>query len=342
MIHRRHGLILSSKLFLIVLLLVVIIASINANDNNKLLHNKIKARRGLNPKPTRNTVHNDDDKDSLLNRKNIITELDKERPTIHLPRKTRERKYGQLVSWTERSDVPGDYEAPIQHPDVTTDIAEEGQKSAEGEVFECADAPDDYYEDDNVDDDVVDNDDNTEDDDDTHVDTNGIQIKQEPGNINRVTIPIMASTKKHKRLVQNHVINNAIKKFSKYDFETGKLFKTNMPHTRICNKTEHELLRIKHHRTKRTLNDELLKLVRGNLDDENLSPRVTISRIRQAIKDKLRQSMITTAEMNGKNAIVNQTKIDELINKSFKKRLHHQFWQQLKTIHGSTTRNKKI
>ena len=259
-----------------------------------------------------------------------------------MPRKTRERKYGQLVSWTERSDVPGDYEAPIQHPDVTTDIAEEGQKSAEGEVFECADAPDDYYEDDNVDDDVVDNDDNTEDDDDTHVDTNGIQIKQEPGNINRVTIPIMSSTKKHKRLVQNHVINNAIKKFSKYDFETGKLFKTNMPHTRICNKTEHELLRIKHHRTKRTLNDELLKLVRGNLDDENLSPRVTISRIRQAIKDKLRQSMITTAEMNGKNAIVNQTKIDELINKSFKKRLHHQFWQQLKTIHGSTTRNKKI
>ena len=86
-----------------------------------------------------------------------------------MPRKTRERKYGQLVSWTERS-VPGDYEAPIQHPDVTTDIAEEGQKSAEGEVFECADAPDDYYEDDNVDDDVVDNDDNTEDDDDTHVD----------------------------------------------------------------------------------------------------------------------------------------------------------------------------
>ena len=321
MIHGGHGLILSSKLFLIVLLLVVIIASINANDNNKLLHNKIKARRGLNPKPTRNTVHNDNDKDSLLNRKNIITELDKERPTIHLPRKTRERKYG---------------------PDVTTDIAEEGQKSAEGEVFECADAPDDYYEDDNVDDDVVDNDDNTEDDDDTHVDTNGIQIKQEPGNINRVTIPIMSSTKKHKRQVQNHVINNAIQKFSKYDFETGKLFKTNMPHTRICNKTEHELLRIKHHRTKRTLNDELLKLVRGNLDDENLSPRVTISRIRQAIKDKLRQSMITTAEMNGKNAIVNQTKIDELINKSFKKRLHHQFWQQLKTIHGSTTRNKKI
>ncbi len=49
--------------------------------------------------------------------------------------------------------------------------------------------------------------------------------------------------------------------------------------------------------------------------------------------------MITTAEMNGKNAIVNQTKIDELINKSFKKRLHHQFWQQLKTIHGIT--NKK-
>ena len=88
-----------------------------------------------------------------------------------------------------------------------------------------------------------------------------------------------------------------------------------------------------------TLNDELLKLVRGNLDDENLSPRVTISRIRQAIKDKLRQSMITTAEMNGKNAIVNQTKIDELINKSFKKRLHHQFWQQLKTIHDIT--NKK-
>ena len=82
-----------------------------------------------------------------------------------------------------------------------------------------------------------------------------------------------------------------------------------------------------------------IKLVKPTIRSENLSPRVTISRIRQAIKDKLRQSMITTAEMNGKNAIVNQTKIDELINKSFKKRLHHQFWQQLKTIHGIT--NKK-
>ena len=183
-----------------------------------------------------------------------------------------------MVAWTERSDIPGDYDhLKVQHPDVFAD-------ETENQIFQCADAPDDYYD--------------------------------EVGDTNDQ---------------QNNILDNAIKKtinkFSKYDFTTGKLFNTKHSHRRICNKTEHELIRIKQHRKKITLSNELLKLVRVNLDDQNLTPRVTISRIRQALKAKLRQSMISNSGKD--NQIVNETKITELVNKSFKKRLHHQFWKEL-------------
>ena len=121
------------------------------------------------------------------------------------------------------------------------------------------------------------------------------------------------------------VVDRTVKKYSKYDFSTGKLFNSKS-NKRVCNRTEHELLRKEHHRKKITLSSELIKSVDSNLEDENLSPYVTISRIRQALKDKLRQSMISN---EGRNEIVNQTKISELVQKTFKKRLRRRFWQQL-------------
>jgi len=217
----------------------------------------------------------DEDNNSYLNSKNIITEHYKR--TIHLPRDIRKKKFGVLTAWTERSDIPGDYEdMPIHLPPITTEM---------NHVLECADAPEDYYDD-------------------------------EGGGENDIS----DST--------DRIIQRAVKKFSKFDFTNGKMFKAS---SRICNKTEHEMLRKKYHRTKKTLSDELLKLVRINLEDENLGPRVTISRIRQALKAKLRQSMISNSNSN---ELVNQTKITELVNKSFKKKLHHQFWEELKHKHG--------
>ncbi len=100
----------------------------NENNNN---------RHTPNPLGHKNKNKDDDDNNSYLNSKNIITEHDKQ--TIHLPRNIRKKKYGILTAWTERSDIPGDYDTmPIQHPPVTIEAHE---------VLECADAPEDYYDD---------------------------------------------------------------------------------------------------------------------------------------------------------------------------------------------------
>ena len=52
-----------------------------------------------------------------------------------------------------------------------------------------------------------------------------------------------------KQSILEKVVDRTVKKYSKYDFSTGKLFDSKS-NKRICNITEHELLRKEHHRKK--------------------------------------------------------------------------------------------
>ena len=216
------------------------------------------------------------DSNTIMNPKKLITEHHKTPKTIHMPLSTRKKVFGQLISWTERSDVVGDYDhLAVQHPNITVDEAIDVDT-------ECVDAPDEYYE----------------------------QEEEEND---------------EKQSILEKVVDRTVNKYSKYDFSTGKLFDSKS-NKRICNITEHELLRKEHGRKKISLSSELIKSVDSNLQDENLSPYVTISRIRQALKAKLRESMISN---DGSNELVNQTKISGTCPENLQKTAAKAFWQEL-------------
>ena len=148
------------------------------------------------------------DSNMIMNPKKLITEHHKTPKTIHMPLSARKKVFGQLISWTERSDVVGDYDhLAVQHPNITVDEAIDVDT-------ECVDAPDEYYE----------------------------QEEEEND---------------EKQSILEKVVDRTVNKYSKYDFSTGKLFDSKS-NKRICNITEHELLRKEHHRKKISLSSELI------------------------------------------------------------------------------------